>query len=591
MKKVIYRNIAIVSAIFIVSFSIMLITNYFQVRGSTPLGVEVLELLKQLNNENADNSELQVQIRELDLIARKAYFVQHDRLVSGVYIMLIMLAVFFYCARGYFEGHRDIPDKEIDPVDDWAIKTKARKYVVFGTSGLAATALVFVVITSPHLRASRTSEIAEYTETLNSTKYEDDASSALHDYGVSTLDTSDTETETEDADDADASLPASRVNHNSLRGHNSNGHSAARNIPVRWNLSSGANIAWRKEIPRIGYSSPVINSNKVFITGGDAVARELYCYDLNTGNLLWTLAANNISGSPANVPEVYDDYMVAASTVATNGTYVCAIFATGDIICADMDGNRIWARNLGVPSNSTYGYASSPIMFGNMLYVQYDVPNNARLMALDIATGAERWSRSRADRESWASPMIAYTSNNTPILVIMGNPAVTAYNPNNGEQLWRHQFTTGDVSASAGSSNGIVYVASDYSKLLAINAADGTILWDDNFFLPEMASPVATRDNVYIATGYGVFAAYDTQTGELRKEHDLDGMFWSSPMIVDGKIFLFNSDGKMYIFSTDNEFRLLDSFDTGEKTSATPAFTDGRIVVRTETSIYSVVNN
>ena len=48
----IYRNIAIVSAIFIVTFSLMIITNYFQVRGSTPLELEIMKTLKMRYEEN-----------------------------------------------------------------------------------------------------------------------------------------------------------------------------------------------------------------------------------------------------------------------------------------------------------------------------------------------------------------------------------------------------------------------------------------------------------------------------------------------------------------------------------------------------------
>ena len=124
--------------------------------------------------------------------------------------------------------------------------------------------------------------------------------------------------------------------------------------------------------------------------------------------------------------------------------------------------------------------------------------------------------------------------------------------------------------------------------MIAINAADGSVLWEGNDFLPEVASPVATKDNLYIATSYGVLAAYNTQNGELRKEHELNTEFYSSPMVVDGKIYLFSNDGKMHIFSAGNDFSLLDSFETGERTFATPAFTDGKIVVRTENSIYCV---
>ena len=74
MNKDIYRNIAAVTAIFIISLSVMLITNYFQVRGVTPLQTEVVETLKLLNDTNPDNPELQEQIRQLDLLARRAYF-------------------------------------------------------------------------------------------------------------------------------------------------------------------------------------------------------------------------------------------------------------------------------------------------------------------------------------------------------------------------------------------------------------------------------------------------------------------------------------------------------------------------------------
>ena len=209
-------------------------------------------------------------------------------------------------------------------------------------------------------------------------------------------------------------------------------------------------------------------------------------------------------------------------------------------------------------------------------------------MALDIATGAERWSRPRTERFlNWGSPIIAY-HNKTPQLVLIGCPSVTAYNPNNGEQLWRVEFLMGEPAASACSANGIVYAAGDLSKIVAINPADGTILWDNNDFLPDTASPVATADNVYIATGYGVYAAYDTQTGELRAEHELGTGFYSSPVIADGKIYLFNTDGKAHVFTADNNFRLLESFETGEKSYATPAFTDGKIVMRTDKIIYCV---
>ncbi|MDH6303730.1 outer membrane protein assembly factor BamB [Parabacteroides sp. PF5-5] len=592
MKKSILRNVAIVSAIFIVTFSIMLITNYFQVRGTTPLQTEVVETLKEINDQNANNPALQEQIRQLDLLARKAYFIRMDHLMVGVYILLGMLLVFIICIRLYFAHDKEIPGKEIDPIDEWAIKTEARKYVIWIASGIAAIGLVFVFLSSPYLKATPQAETAEPVEVLADLAEaptelpETETDTPAEPEIVSEADT--TQLVETAVEEAAPQVVVSKVTHNAFRGNNSNGISSAKGVPVKWELGSGTNIAWKQDIPRQGYNSPVINGNNVFFSGADAQARELYCYDLTTGEKRWTLAAANIPGSPSQMPKTTEDTGLAASSVATNGKQVCAIFATGDILCADMEGKQLWAKNLGVPDNH-YGYASSLLIFGNLVIVQYDNQNSPKVMALDLATGAERWSKSRTEKVTWSSPIIAYV-NNTPQLVLMGNPAITAYNPNNGEQLWRVECMTGEVGSSACSSNGLVFGASEYAKMVAINAADGSLLWEGNDFLPEVASPVATKDNLYLATSYGVVAAYDTQTGELRKEHELNTEFYSSPVIAEGKIYLFSNDGKMHIFSADNDFRLLASFETGERTFATPAFTDGKIVVRTEKSIYCVEN-
>ena len=326
MKKVIYRNIAIVSAIFIVTFSTMLVVNYFQVRSTSPLQTEVVETLKQLNDANANNPVLQEQIRQLDLLSRKAYFVQHDRLMTGVYILLGMLAVCFVCARGYFAGSKDIPAKDIDPVDEWVIKTKARQYVVWCASGLAAIALVFVVLSSPHLQTVKAE--TDKTETgltpiLSPQEIDEHPSSEtieIQTVEIQTTDTSETAIISEtDVAETVVQPVVSKVTHNAFRGNNSNGISAAKGIPVKWDLAKGTNIAWKIETPRPGYNSPVINGNRVFFTGADEDVRELYCYDLTTGEKLWSLAASNIPGSPAKAPETTDDTGLAASGAATNG--------------------------------------------------------------------------------------------------------------------------------------------------------------------------------------------------------------------------------------------------------------------------------
>ena len=601
MKKLIFRNIAILSAIFIVTLSIMLVTNYFQIKDVTPLQTEVVESLKQLNDSGVDVPGLQDQIRQLDLLARKAYFVRMDHLEAGLYILLGMFLVFILSLRYYFKDLKEIPAMEIDPVDDWLIKTNARRYVLVGASGLAALAVVFSLLSMPSLKKTEgqadpaAGELtAEATESASSSSDELPAPAEAADAveGETLAATPEATApaagpaEQEAAAPAASPAPANNVSYQGFRGNNSNGYSTAKNVPTKWNLADGSNILWKQPVPKSGHNSPVIVGNNVFFSGADDQARELYCYDLNTGEKRWTVSASGIPGSPKTMPKTSHGTGLAASTVVADGGHVCAIFATGDMICADTNGKLLWSKNVGVPDNH-YGYASSLLLFRDMVIVQYDNQANPRVFALDLATGAEKWSKSRPEKITWSSPIIA-TVNNQPQLVLMGNPAITAYNPMNGEQLWRVECLTGEVGSSPCSANGVVFGASEYSKLIAINGADGSVLWESTDYLPEVSSPVATKDNLYLATSYGVVAAFDAKTGELRKEHDLGVEFYSSPVIVGGKMYLFSNSGKMHIFSADNEFQLLDSFETGETTMSTPAFTDGKIVVRTESSIYCV---
>lgn len=600
MKKLIFRNIAILSAIFIVTLSIMLVTNYFQIKDVTPLQTEVVESLKQLNDSGVDVAGLQDQIRQLDLLARKAYFVRMDHLETGLYILLGMFLVFILSLRYYFKDLKEIPAMEIDPVDDWLIKTNARRYVLGGASAFAVVAVVFALLSMPGLKktegqkAETESELtADATESASTSSDESSASVETNEVtegetlaAAPEAETSAAPNEKEEAAPATVQAPANNVSYQGFRGNNSNGYSTAKNVPTKWNLADGSNILWKQPVPKSGHNSPVIVGNNVFFSGADDQARELYCYDLNTGEKRWTVSASGIPGSPKTMPKTSHGTGLAASTVVADGGHVCAIFATGDMICADTNGKLLWSKNVGVPDNH-YGYASSLLLFRDMVIVQYDNQANPRVFALDLATGAEKWSKSRPEKITWSSPIIA-TVNNQPQLVLMGNPAITAYNPMNGEQLWRVECLTGEVGSSPCSANGVVFGASEYSKLIAINGADGSVLWESTDYLPEVSSPVATKDNLYLATSYGVVAAFDAKTGELRKEHDLGVEFYSSPVIVGGKMYLFSNSGKMHIFSADNEFQLLDSFETGETTMSTPAFTDGKIVVRTESSIYCV---
>jgi outer membrane protein assembly factor BamB len=174
----------------------------------------------------------------------------------------------------------------------------------------------------------------------------------------------------------------------SFRGPGANGHAARAKPPLNWSVSEGKNILWKTKVPKHGMSSPVIWEDRLFLTGADAQSRQIYCLETDTGKLLWQHDVNNVPGSPPDgkLPHVLDETGFAAPTATTNGRYVAAIFGTGELVCVNMKGERVWAKHLGIPENH-YGHASSLICHGDLLFVQYDQTDNARLMAFALASG------------------------------------------------------------------------------------------------------------------------------------------------------------------------------------------------------------
>ncbi len=288
-------------------------------------------------------------------------------------------------------------------------------------------------------------------------------------------------------------------------------------------------------------------------------------------------------------PRVSEDTGLSAPTVATDGTRVYAIFATGDIIAFTMTGKRVWARNLGVPDNH-YGHSSSLIIWNNHLLVQYDSNKGGKLLSLDTATGETRWETRRQVGISWASPILAEIGGNTQV-ILSAEPLVAGYNPETGEELWTVDCMMGEVGPSPAFGGGLVYAANEYARLVAIRpgAAD-PVVWENDEYLPEIASPVVSGGLLFIATSYGVLVCYDAATGEKYWEEEAPQGFSASPMVADGKLYAMDTGGIMHIFSLSKEKKKLGAPVLGERAYASPAFSEGTIFLRGEKYLYCIGN-
>jgi outer membrane protein assembly factor BamB len=158
-----------------------------------------------------------------------------------------------------------------------------------------------------------------------------------------------------------------------------------------------------------------------------------------------------------------------------------------------------------------------------------------------------------------------------------------------GKELWAVECLTGEVGPSPAFSDGTVFAANEYSKLVAIKPGEKPeILWENNEYLPEVSSPVADDGMVFIATSYGVVACYDAVNGKILWEHECEQGIYASPMIADGKLFILDVEGKMHIFNKSKTKTLAGEPELGEKTVSTPAFADERIYLRARENLYCI---
>lgn len=379
-----------------------------------------------------------------------------------------------------------------------------------------------------------------------------------------------------------------------FRGPNGLGVCADINLPFRFSAKTGDDVRWKVSLPKHGMSSPVVWGDQVFLTGADERSRQIYSLAGDSGTLQWTHEVHGLEGEPADgtVPKVLDETGYAAPTPMTNGRHVAAVFATGELVCVDLNGIRAWSKHLGVPKNH-YGHASSLLNDGDRLFVQFDQSLGSKLYAFDFATGKIEWQVNRKEI-GWSSPILI-ESNGRRELVLANSKSVDSYDPKTGKLLWHVDCLAGEVASSPAFSDGLVVVASEGATATAIDTAAvddaKRVRWQWEESLPDASSPVAHGGLVIIPTGFGVVSCLDVKSGVLLWEHQFDTGFSSSPIVVGDTVFIADLAGKLQVFKLSKEFESLGEYDVGEAVYATPAFVPGRVYIRTIHHVFCLDNN
>jgi outer membrane protein assembly factor BamB len=165
---------------------------------------------------------------------------------------------------------------------------------------------------------------------------------------------------------------------------------------------------------------------------------------------------------------------------------------------------------------------------------------------------------------------------------------VGGYDAETGKELWKNDCMMGEIGPSPAYGNGLAFAANEYAILAAIDVSNGALVWQNNEYLPEVASPVVADGLLFIATSYGILVCYDANTGTKQWEKDFGEGFYSSPVIADGKLFAADKKGIVHIQKLSGQYESLGDIPMGEKVMATPTFSDGCIYIRGAENLYCI---
>jgi hypothetical protein len=394
-------------------------------------------------------------------------------------------------------------------------------------------------------------------------------------------------------------------------------------LPDTWSTSD--NVAWVAEIPGIGWSSPIVWGDHIFLTSvvntgqqdppkpgfylGDWPASSaphrwmVYDIDVVSGKVRWTKEVSSLP--PGRAKHLKNSY--ASETPVTDGERVYVYFANAGLFAFDFAGTPVWSKPIGpFKTRNNWGTGASPVLHEGRIYIVNDNDEQSFLAAYDARTGAEVWRVNRAEGTNWATPFVWQNALRTEI-VTSGSDRVRSYDLA-GKLLWEFSGMSTISVPTPFERFGLLYVSSGYIgdalrptyairpgasgdiSLMPGELSNAYIAWSSPTAAPYNPTPIVYGDVYYTLFDRGFFTSHDARTGKeiygrQRITGDASG-FTTSPWAYNGKIFAMSEEGDTYVLQAGPEFKVLSKNSLNEMTLATPAVARGSLFVRTASKLY-----
>ena len=419
---------------------------------------------------------------------------------------------------------------------------------------------------------------------------------------------------------APASDPASDVEGGwpAWRGPNRNGSAPAGNPPIEW--SEEKNVRWKKAVPGLGLSSPIVWGDRLFLTtavptgervenppapvGGDGVvpdevlSYEVHALNRKDGSTVWERSVLTEAPHEGHHP----DGAWASGSPVTDGEVLIAFFGSRGLYAFDLDGKELWNRDFGdMRTRLGFGEGSSPALHGDRVFVIWDHEDDSFIVALDKNSGEEIWRRERDEITAWTTPLVVEHGDRTQV-VTSATKQVRSYDAETGEPIWQATGMTLNAIPSPVFSDGVVYLTSGFrgSKMMAVRldgaAGDITgtdqVVWSVDRDTPYVPSPLLHDGVIYFTkVNRGILSAYDAVTGEALYSNQRLGAVrnvYASPVAVGDRVYFASRDGEFLVARAGPTFKVLAESELDDRFDASPAIVGDEIYLRGRSHLYCI---
>lgn len=383
---------------------------------------------------------------------------------------------------------------------------------------------------------------------------------------------------------------------NRFRGPTDNGRAEAAGLPEKWSDDS-ANIAFQAPIDGLGWSSPAVHGDAIWLTTAtqEGASLRAVCLHKETGEELVNVEVIRVD-EPSRI---HSKNSHASPTPIVTDDFVYVHFGAPGTACLKHSGEVVWVT----PHDyrMVHGSGGSPLLHEGRLFLSCDGGNVQFVIALNAATGKEVWKTDRPENPNgkkfaFSTPAVIEVGGATQI-VSAGAGGVSSYNPRTGEQIWRVDYPGGySVVPQPTMSGGLLFVSSAFDRptLYAIdptgtgNITDTHVKWTMSKGAPHTPSPLIVDDKIYVASDRGVATCLNVATGEEHWQERLGGNISASPVFADGKIYILNETGETTVVKPGAEFQVLAKNQLKGRTLATPAIVEGALLIRTDSHLVRI---